>query len=78
MITTAQCQSGRKLLRWNMTQLATAAELGMQSVVSFETGASQLRLTAEKLRNAFEAAGVEFFTEADGRPGVRLRKDGVS
>jgi len=46
----------------------------MQAVVSFDTGTSQSRLTAEKLQHAFEAAGVEFFTEVDGKPGVRLLK----
>jgi hypothetical protein len=30
--------------------------------------------TAEKIRNAIEAAGVEFIDENGGGPGVRLRK----
>ena len=76
MITTAQCQDGRRLLRWNITQLAAASGLGMQAVVSFDTGAGQSRFTAEKLQSAFEAAGLEFFIEAGGKPEVRLRTDG--
>ena len=75
MITPAQCQSGRKLLRWSINQLATKSGLGVQAVVSFDTGTSQSKFTGEKLQGTFEAAGLEFFTDAGGKPSVRLRSD---
>ncbi len=74
MITPDQCKAARLLLGWDFSQLSSAASLYYHTVISFECcgGKSHTR-TRQKLRAAFESAGVEF-TE-DGRvPGVRLRK----
>jgi len=77
MITPAQCRAARSLLGWNWGQLAAAAALGIEAAVAFETGQSKSRpSTREKLRRAFEAAGVVFVEPNGLGPGVRLRDRG--
>lgn len=45
------------------------------TVIQLENEVGQpRRATLQVLRNAFEAAGVEFIDENGGGPGVRLRK----
>jgi transcriptional regulator with XRE-family HTH domain len=57
------------------TQLASAAEVGLSTVVDFERKRRSVSQEAARaLRNALEAAGVEFIDENGGGPGVRLRK----
>jgi len=50
-----------------------------QTLIAFENGRRQpYASTLEKLRDAFEAAGVEFIAENGGGAGVRLTKRGRS
>lgn len=75
MITREQSRAARGLLDWSQAELAEAAIIGVVTVRQFETGAHEpRRLTLHAIKQAFEAAGVEFIDENGGGPGVRLRK----
>ena len=76
MITPAQCQAARKLLRMSINQLASSTGQGIHAILSFEDGTAPKRFVGEKLQSAFETAGAEFFTEPNGNPAVRLRSSG--
>jgi transcriptional regulator with XRE-family HTH domain len=57
------------------TELAEAASLGLSTVVDFEKGRRELSAVAiQKIRLAFEGAGVEFIPENGGGEGLRLRR----
>jgi ribosome-binding protein aMBF1 (putative translation factor) len=64
----------RAALDWSTTDLARAANVGVNSVNRFETGRDARISTVEKLRSALEIAGVEFIAENGGGVGVRLRE----
>jgi transcriptional regulator with XRE-family HTH domain len=64
----------RAALEWSTTDLARAANVGVNSVNRFETGRDSRISTVGKLRAALEAAGVMFIGENGGGAGVRLRK----
>ena len=75
MINSSQCRAARGLLAWSQQNLADAAGVGIVTVHQFEAGISEpRRATLQVIRNAFEAAGVEFIDENGGGAGVRLRK----
>ena len=79
MITAAQCRAARGLLQWSQQKLAKEAGVGVVTVIQLENEAGQpRRATMQVLRNALEAAGVEFIDENGGGPGVRLRKSASS
>jgi transcriptional regulator with XRE-family HTH domain len=63
----------RAALDWSTTDLARAANVGVNTVNRFETGRDARIKTVEKLRSAMEAAGVAFIAENGGGAGVRLR-----
>jgi DNA-binding transcriptional regulator YiaG len=77
LFTPAQCRAGRALIGLNQPGLATAADLGLSTVVDFERGRRKVSTAAEKaMRTALEAAGVIFLDPGDGKgPGVRLATD---
>jgi transcriptional regulator with XRE-family HTH domain len=64
----------RAALDWSTTDLARAANVGVNSVNRFETGRDSRISTVEKLRSALEAAGVVFIAENGGGAGVRFRE----
>jgi transcriptional regulator with XRE-family HTH domain len=64
----------RAALDWSTTDLARAANVGVNSVNRFETGRDARISTVEKLRSALEAAGVVFIAENGGGLGVRFRE----
>ena len=68
----------RAALAWSIPELARAAKVGANTVNRFETGRDARMSTVEKLRIAFEAAGIVFIAENGGGVGVRLRKPSVS
>lgn len=75
-MTPAQCRAARALLAWTQDDLARAAEVGITTIRTFETGVSQPRraiMTA--VRRALEEGGVRF-VDRGGGPGVRLREGG--
>ena len=75
MITPEQCKAARELLRWDFGRLAVAASLTITTTIDFEChGAKTQKRTRQKLRAAFEAAGLEFAPEGDEEPLVRLKQ----
>jgi transcriptional regulator with XRE-family HTH domain len=76
-MTPTQCRMARAALGWSTTELARAANVGVNSVNRFETGRDARVSTVEKLRSTLEAAGVAFIAENGGGVGVRLREPKV-
>jgi transcriptional regulator with XRE-family HTH domain len=71
----AQIRAARALLRWSAQDLAKASALGANTVRRAEVAEGSTALTAANdraIRNALEAAGVEFIDENGGGAGVRL------
>jgi transcriptional regulator with XRE-family HTH domain len=73
-MTPIQSRMARAALDWSTTDLARAANVGVNSVNRFETGRDSRISTVEKLRSALEAAGVLFIAENGGGAGVRFRE----
>lgn len=72
-ITPAQCRAARALIDWTQPQLASAAGLGLSTVVDFEKARRAVSVDAMTvIQRALEAAGVEFIPENGGGAGVRL------
>jgi len=76
-ITGAQLRAARALIRWTAQDVAEEAGIGLATVRRAEgtDGAVQMTVGNQRLvRQALEAAGVEFIDANGGGPGVRLRK----
>jgi transcriptional regulator with XRE-family HTH domain len=74
-INPAQCRGARGLLGLTQPALASAARLGLSTIVDFERSRRAVSPEAAlAIRRALELAGVEFIDENGGGPGVRLRK----
>jgi hypothetical protein len=76
-LTSAQIRAARGLIRWSAEDLAKAARLGLATIRRAEQSETETSLTAAKdfsVRQALEAAGVEFIDKNGGGPGVRLRR----
>jgi hypothetical protein len=79
VLTSAQIRAARGLVRWSAEDLAREARLGLATIRRAEQSEKETSLTAANdfaVRQALEAAGVEFIDENGGGPGVRLRKSG--
>jgi transcriptional regulator with XRE-family HTH domain len=75
MLTASQCRAARGLLDWTQQKLADVARIGVATIRQFEGMATEPRhATLAILRQALEAAGVEFIEENGGGPGVRLSR----
>ena len=75
MPTAEQIRAARALLRWSAAELARRARVSPTTVARCEKGPGIPPVqtgTLEKIRLAFEAAGVEFI--GGNGPGVRLRR----
>ena len=75
-LTSAQIRAARALIRWSAEDLARETTLSVTTVRRAELTASETALTNvndRAIRNALEAAGVEFIDANGGGPGVRLR-----
>ncbi|MBF0185824.1 MAG: helix-turn-helix transcriptional regulator [Magnetococcales bacterium] len=74
MINPAQCRAARALLNWSRQDLAKAAQVAERTIVDFERGArTPYDRTLRDIREALEAAGVQFIAENGGGAGVRMR-----
>ena len=77
MVTTRQVKAARALLGWSQAELAEKSGVSEPTVARLESADGELggrEHTAEKLRAAIKAAGIEFIDEDGGGLGVRLRK----
>ncbi|WP_352869603.1 helix-turn-helix transcriptional regulator [Mesorhizobium sp. M1329] len=78
-ISAAQCRGARAMLGMSQGELADAAKVSRPTVVDFERGTRVPHANnIAAIRQALEAAGVEFIPENGGGAGVRLarRSDG--
>ena len=74
-VSPAQCRAARGLLGMTQPALASAAELGISTIVDFEESGQNVSVTARlNLWRTLEVGGIEFIDENGGGPGVRLRK----
>lgn len=81
MILTEQIKAARSLLDWDQKELATRAGVGITTVKRLEARPGVVGGTMDtvvRLKNALEAAGVEFIGEPGDGPGVRLWKTPAS
>jgi hypothetical protein len=75
-LTSELVRAARALLRWDQRQLAKASSVSLPTIKRLEAKPGILvahAVTLIAIRNALEAAGVEF-TNGE-RPGLRLRKE---
>ncbi len=77
-IDASHIRAARALLGWSARELARRTGLGISTVQRLENGHVTSRpANVETMRQALEAAGVEFIAENGSGPGVRLRKTPV-
>ncbi len=77
MITGPQIRAARALLGWSQTDLADNAVISETALMKLETGRADTRTsTVIKVRQALEAAGVEFVNRPDGKIGVMVKSTG--
>lgn len=70
-------RAARALLRWEQRDLSEASAISLPTIKRLESQPGILAAhmsTIVALKEAIEAAGVEFIEENGGGPGVRLRK----
>lgn len=63
----------RTALGWGVIDLAKAAAVSTQTIVRLEKGDELRGGTREKIRKAFEDAGIEFIPINGGGVGVRFK-----
>lgn len=72
-----QIKAARALLDWSQEQLAAAAHVSVPTIKRLEANDGPLggrSDTGNKIRDALQAAGVDFISENGGGVGVRLRE----
>ena len=75
MLTGEQIRAARALARWGQTDLASSAELSVETVKRLEKTQGEVRAnlkTVSAIIRAFEAAGVVFDLSKGSGPGARL------
>lgn len=73
-ITPAQCRMARAALQIGIREIARLAKVSPNTISRLERGDTLFESTLSGIREAFEAAGVEFIPENGGGVGVRLKK----
>jgi len=76
-VSTRQIKAARALLGWSQADLAQESGVSEPTIARLEAIDGDLggrENTVQKIRNAIEAAGIQFFEENGGGEGVRLRK----
>jgi transcriptional regulator with XRE-family HTH domain len=77
LVTTRQIKAARALLAWSQAELADRSGISEPTVARLEAVDGELGgrgETTQKIREAIEAAGIDFIEENGGGPGVRVRK----
>lgn len=72
-----QVKAARALLAWSQADLAKASGISEPTIKRLEAADGPLggrSDTADKIRAALEAAGIELIPENGGGPGVRLNR----
>jgi transcriptional regulator with XRE-family HTH domain len=76
-LTSPQIRAARALLRWTAERLSRQSAVSLRTIRRAELAECETSMTAANdlaIRQALEAAGVEFIDENGGGLGVRLRK----
>ena len=74
-MTPSQCRMARAAVEMTISDLAERASVAPNTISRFEARKTDpIPATIAALRQALEAAGVEFIPENGGGAGVRLRK----
>ena len=76
-LSSPQIRAARALIRWSAEDLAKETALSVTTIRRAELAERETSLTSANdraIRQALEAAGVEFIDENGGGPGVRLRE----
>ncbi len=74
-MTPSQCRAARALVAMSQDRLAEASGVAKRTIASFEKdGRQPYERTISALRDALEAAGVQFIAENGGGAGVRLKR----
>ena len=76
-ITGAQLRAARALVRWSADDLAKKARIGVATVRRAEAQDGEIGTTianTRAMRDALEAAGLEFIPENGGGAGIRFRE----
>ena len=76
MISSSQIKAARSLLSWSMQKLSDKADVSLITIKRYEaSGGIPEGKVAQlmKIKNALEAAGIEFLGDPIESPGVRLR-----
>ena len=77
MVTTRQIKAARALLGWSQADLARNSGVSEPTIARLEAADGDLggrENTGQKIRDAIENAGIQFFEENGGGEGARLRK----
>jgi predicted transcriptional regulator len=77
MVSTRQIKAARALLGWSQADLARHSGVSEPTIARLEAAGGDLggrENTGQKIRDAIEAAGIQFFEENGGGEGARLRK----
>lgn len=70
-----QVKAARALLEWSQRDLAEHSGVSLPTIQRIEaSGAPGSAQTMDKLKDALEAAGIDFIPENGGGAGVRLRE----
>ncbi len=75
MITGIQIRSARAALNWNIEQLAASSTISVRTIKRMEATSgvpTSTRANLNAIKNALEAAGIEFIGTPDNRPGIRI------
>jgi transcriptional regulator with XRE-family HTH domain len=73
-ITLEQYRMAKAALDLTVIELASLAKVSTNTLVRFERGERLTERTMQRVRSAFESAGIEFIPEDGGGVGIRLRK----
>lgn len=76
MLTSEMIRAARALVRWEQKDLAEASGVSLPTIKRLEAKPGELGAhgpTVSALRNALEAAGLEFIPENGGGAGIRFR-----
>lgn len=77
MLTGAQVRSARHAVKWTVYELATAASVSVSTVKRIEVADGLPSTSVQNLmsiKNALEAAGIEFIGTPDDGPGIRIHR----
>ncbi len=76
-LTAQQIKAARGALGWSVQDLADRTGVGTATISRYELANAVPRSrkgNLERIRSAFEAAGIEFIGSPDDRPGIRIGK----